>query len=91
MGRERDFTGTDIGLLPPQHKDKVFLFASSEFQPNFLSVPPMPWKHLGTQGLLGKGRVSHGICLFCCASERSIYAFNRSRNISAMQSCHGAL
>lgn len=92
MGKERDFTGIDIGLLPLQHKDsKVLLFTSSEFQPSFLPVPPMPWKHLGTQGLLGKCSAFHGICLFCWASQRSIYSFNRSGNISAMQSYHGAL
>lgn len=50
MVREAYFIGTHTGLLPLQCQDSEVL-AFSEFQPNFLPVPSMPWKHLGTRSI----------------------------------------
>lgn len=33
----------------------------------------------------------YGGCLFCCATKRNICTFNGNGNVSAMQSCSGAL
>lgn len=87
MGRERAFTDRGIWLLPHQHKDsKVLLLTSSEFQLNFLLVPP-------TYGNIWAGKRQHlprNMFILLCFRKELIHAY-RSGNVAAVQSCHGAL
>lgn len=87
MGRGRAFAGRGIWLLPHQHKDsKVLLFTSSEFQLNFLLVPPM-------YGNIWAGKRQHlplNMFILLCFRKELIHTY-RSGTVAAMQSCHGAL